>query len=107
LAHVDSNYLLREAIARINSIGTSAAGYTTNLIDASTLSPEPQEVWPVIVAAGRGTRAAETGLMVPKPVALVNDDPAIVHVVRNIRAGLGKTRPPVVIVSPDTEPVIS
>jgi hypothetical protein len=46
LAHVDPNYLLREAIARINSIGASAAGYTTSLIDASTLSPEPQEIWP-------------------------------------------------------------
>jgi galactokinase/CTP:molybdopterin cytidylyltransferase MocA len=106
LAHVDPNYLLREAIARINSIGASAAGYTTSLIDASTLSPEPQEIWPVIVAAGKGTRAAETGLTVPKPVAMVNDLPAIVHVVRNIRAGLGRTLPPVVIVSPETKPVI-
>ncbi len=106
LANVDSNYLMREAIARINSIGSSAAAYTTSLIDASTLSPDPQKIWPVIVAAGRGTRAAETGLTVPKPVALVNDEPAIVHVVRNIRAGLGTTRPPVVIVSPETEPVI-
>ena len=106
LAAVDSNYLLREAIARINSIGPSAAPYTTSLIDASTLSPDPQEIWPVIVAAGKGTRAAETGLAVPKPVALVNGAPAIVHVVRNIRAGLGKTRPPVVVVSPETEPVI-
>ena len=106
LAHVDSNYLFREAIARINSIGPSAAGYTTSLIDASTLSPDSQEIWPVIVAAGKGTRAAETGLTVPKPVALVNDEPAIVHVIRNIRAGLGKTRPPVVIVSPETDAVI-
>ena len=106
LAHVDSNYLLREAIARINSIGPSAAGHTTSLIDASTLLPDPQQVWPVIVAAGKGTRAAETGLTVPKPVALVNDEPAIVHVVRNIRAGLGKTRPPVIIVSPETDAVI-
>jgi len=60
----------------------------------------------VIVAAGKGTRAAETGLTVPKPVALVNNEPAIVHVLRNIRAGLGQTRPPVVIVSPETEGVI-
>ena len=106
LAQVDSNYLLREALTRINSIGPSAAPYTTSLIDASNLSPDPQQIWPVIVAAGKGTRAAETGLKVPKPVALVNDEPAIVHVVRNIRTGLGKTRPPVVIVSPETEPVI-
>jgi galactokinase/CTP:molybdopterin cytidylyltransferase MocA len=106
LAYVDSNYLLREATARINSIGSSGAPYTTSLIDASTLTPDPQAIWPVIVAAGKGTRAAETGLTVPKPVALVNDEPAIVHVIRNIRAGLGKTRPPVVIVSPETDAVI-
>ncbi len=106
LAHVDSNYLLREAIARINSIGPSAARHTTSLIDASTLSPKPQEIWPIIVAAGKGTRASETGLTVPKPVAVVNGEPAIVHVLRNIRAGLGQTRPPVVVVSPETEPVI-
>jgi len=106
LADVDSNYLLRDAIARINAIGPIAARHTTRLIDASTLSPEPHEIWPVIVAAGKGTRASETGLTVPKPVALVNNEPAIVHVLRNIRAGLGRTRPPVVIVSPETEAVI-
>lgn len=106
LSQVDSNYLLREAIARINSIGSSAAGHTTSLIDASTLAPDPENIWPVIVAAGKGTRASETGLTVPKPVALVNNEPAIVHVLRNIREGLGHTRPPVIIVSPETESVI-
>jgi galactokinase/CTP:molybdopterin cytidylyltransferase MocA len=106
LADVDSNYLLRDAISRINSIGPIAAPHTTSLIDALTLSPEPHEIWPVIVAAGKGTRASETGLTVPKPVALVNNEPAIVHVLRNIRAGLGQTRPPVIIVSPETEAVI-
>jgi bifunctional N-acetylglucosamine-1-phosphate-uridyltransferase/glucosamine-1-phosphate-acetyltransferase GlmU-like protein len=33
----------------------------------------------------------------------VGDKPAIVHVLDNLRAGLGQTRPPVVIVSPETE----
>src|ERR1700752_14744 len=106
LGQVDANDLLRGAIAKINSLETSAALQITSLIDASSLSLEAQEIWPVIVAAGKGTRASETGLTVPKPVALVRDEPAIVHVFRNIREGLGKTRPPVVIVSPETEAVI-
>jgi galactokinase/CTP:molybdopterin cytidylyltransferase MocA len=77
------------------------------LIDASSVTLDPQEIQPVIVAAGKGSRAAESGLNVPKPVAIVGDHPAIVHVLRNIREGLGATRTPVVIVSPDTEAAIS
>jgi CTP:molybdopterin cytidylyltransferase MocA len=106
LAEVDFNDLWCEAIAKINSLGSGAASQKSNLrtlIDASTVSLDPKEIWPVIVAAGKGTRAAETGLTLPKPVALVSEMPAIVHVLRNIREGLGRTRPPVVIVSPDTE----
>ena len=75
-------------------------------IDASSVVFDPDEIWPVIVAAGKGSRAAESGLNVPKPVAMVGDQPSIVHVLRSIREGLGKTRTPVVIVSPDTEAAI-
>jgi bifunctional N-acetylglucosamine-1-phosphate-uridyltransferase/glucosamine-1-phosphate-acetyltransferase GlmU-like protein len=57
----------------------------------------------VVVAAGKGTRATESGLSVPKPLALIAGKPSIVHVLDNIRAGLGQTRAPVVIVSPETE----
>jgi bifunctional N-acetylglucosamine-1-phosphate-uridyltransferase/glucosamine-1-phosphate-acetyltransferase GlmU-like protein len=60
----------------------------------------------VIVAAGHGTRAAETGLTVPKPLAMVGDQPALVHVLRSIREGLGHTLPPVIIVSPTNEAAI-
>ena len=109
LAEVDFNDFWSEAIARINSLGSDAASQKSNLrtlIDASTVSSDPNDIWPVIVAAGKGTRAAETGLTVPKPVALVSEMPAIAHVLRNIREGLGRTRPPVVIVSPETEAAI-
>src|SRR5689334_11497173 len=64
------------------------------------------DIWPVIVAAGQGTRAAETGLTVSKPLAIVGDEPAIIHVLRSIREGLGETRPPVIIVSPHNEAAI-
>ncbi|HEU4931236.1 MAG TPA: sugar phosphate nucleotidyltransferase, partial [Pyrinomonadaceae bacterium] len=109
LAHVDFNEVWCESIVHINSLGPNAATYTTSLrglIDASQVTLNPRDIWPVIVAAGKGTRAAKTGLNTPKPIALVRDTPAIVHVLRNIHAGLGKTRPPVVIVSPDTEAAI-
>lgn len=64
------------------------------------------EVWPVIVAAGKGTRARETGLDVPKPLAKILGVPAILHVLRNVRAATPAARPPVVIVSPYTEAAI-
>jgi bifunctional N-acetylglucosamine-1-phosphate-uridyltransferase/glucosamine-1-phosphate-acetyltransferase GlmU-like protein len=76
------------------------------LIDAAPVSFAPHEIWPVIVAAGQGTRAADTGLTVPKPLAIVGDEPAIIHVLRSIREGLGETRPPVIIVSPNNEAAI-
>ena len=76
------------------------------LIDAHSVTFDPQDIQPVIVAAGKGSRAAESGLNVPKPVAIVGEQPAIVHVLRSIREGLGATRTPVVIVSADTEAAI-
>ena len=109
LSDIDLNELWRDSIARIDSSGANAAANATKLralIDSSSIEFNPQEIWPVIVAAGRGTRATETGLNVPKPVAMVGEQPAIVHVLRSIREGAGKTRPPVIIVSSDTETAI-
>jgi bifunctional N-acetylglucosamine-1-phosphate-uridyltransferase/glucosamine-1-phosphate-acetyltransferase GlmU-like protein len=109
LSDIDLNELWRDSIAQMNSPGPNAATNATKLralIDASSITFDPDEIWPVIVAAGKGTRATETGLNVPKPVAMVGEQPAIVHVLRNIREGLGKTRRPVIIVSPDTEAAI-
>ena len=109
LSEIDLSDLWREAIANINSLGESAASHIGDLralIDALPLSVDAREVWPVIVAAGQGTRAAGTGLAVPKPLAIVDDQPAIVHVLRSIRGGLGETHPPVIIVSPNNEAAI-
>jgi len=109
LDYVDLNKLWRDSIIHVNSLAASAASYQKNLcalIDAASIVLQPDEVWPVIVAAGRGTRALETGLNVPKPVAVVAGQPSILHVLRSIREGLGKTRPPVVIVSPETETAV-
>ena len=109
LDHVDPNELWRDSIANINSLAANAPSHVTNLralIDAASISFDPHEIWPVIVSAGQGLRAAETGLTAPKPLAIVGDQPAIIHVLRNIREGLGETRPPVIIVSPNNEAAI-
>ncbi len=75
----------------------------TELLDRMTVDESPDQVWPVIVAAGKGTRSLATGLDVPKPLGLILGIPAIVHVLRNVRSAFGRTRPPIVIVSPETE----
>ncbi len=106
LSEIDLNELWRDWIANFNSLGTTAASHVADLrtvIDASPIPIATAEVWPVIVAAGQGTRAADTGLVLPKPLASVGNRPAIVHVLRGIREGLGETRPPVIIVSPNNE----
>jgi galactokinase/CTP:molybdopterin cytidylyltransferase MocA len=96
----------REALEQFNLLGQDATEYRvrmTALLDRMRLGHVRDEVWPVIVAAGKGTRTRVTGLDVPKPLALVLGMPAILHVLRNTRSALGTTRPPIVIVSPNSE----
>jgi galactokinase/CTP:molybdopterin cytidylyltransferase MocA len=76
------------------------------LVDTITVHNESERIWPIIVAAGRGSRAAASGLDLPKPLALVNGKPSIIHVLESLRAGLGETRTPIVIMSPDNEVAI-
>ncbi|HSE21064.1 MAG TPA: NTP transferase domain-containing protein, partial [Pyrinomonadaceae bacterium] len=71
------------------------------LLDEVTLTQDKEHIWPIIVAAGRGSRAMATGLDRPKPLALINGQPAILRVLENVRSGIGNTRPPIIITSPD------
>ncbi|HTG94674.1 MAG TPA: sugar phosphate nucleotidyltransferase [Pyrinomonadaceae bacterium] len=106
LANVDPNQLWRESISHINTLGNRAANYANNIRVILDSLPDEQssvDVWPVIVAAGKGTRATASGLNVPKPIASVCSKPAIVQVLHNIRAALGIARSPIIIVSPETE----
>ncbi|MFL6208641.1 MAG: NTP transferase domain-containing protein [Pyrinomonadaceae bacterium] len=99
----------REAFEQFNSSGPNADEHRkglTRLLDNMPLDTTVDEVWPVIVAAGKGTRARATGLDVPKPLASVLGVPAVVHVLRNVRAALDSTRAPVVIISPETEAAV-
>jgi hypothetical protein len=87
LSEIDLNNLWRDSIANLNLLGTAAASHVADLralIDAVPISFDPREIWPVIVSAGQGSRAAETGLTVPKPLALIDGQPAIIHVLRRV-----------------------
>ena len=109
LSQIDFNSLWRKVINRVNSLGRSAtlcSSKILTLLDALPLDLNADDIWPVIVAAGRGTRATASGLEVAKPVALVRNKPAITRVLENIHLGLGKTRPPIIIVSPETEATV-
>ncbi|MEO8434772.1 MAG: NTP transferase domain-containing protein [Pyrinomonadaceae bacterium] len=103
------NSVWREAIEQFNSMGRDAEAYRENIsamLDTLQVDAPAAEVWPVIVAAGKGARARETGLEVPKPLALIGGKPAIVHVLNSVRTAFGKTRPPLVIVSPETQSAV-
>jgi galactokinase/CTP:molybdopterin cytidylyltransferase MocA len=106
LASIAVESVWKEALERFNLLGQDAAKYRarmTALLDDMRLDDVREEVWPVIVAAGKGTRTRATGLDVPKPLALVKGTPAILHVIRNIRLAVVTTRAPIVIVSPNTK----
>jgi galactokinase/CTP:molybdopterin cytidylyltransferase MocA len=97
LDHIDLNDIYRSAVKQ------AAHSNLVSLLDELAVDISANDIWPVVVAAGRGTRASETGMKTSKPLALVGQKPAIVHVLDNIRNGLGQTKPPVIIVSPETE----
>ena len=110
IQHVQKHYYdpRQRAGVREGSIMISTPGDGLGKLELLDVLPRPvsKDIWPVIVAAGKGTRASASGLDVPKPVALVDREPAIVHVLNNLRSGLGQTRPPVIIVSPETEAAV-
>jgi galactokinase/CTP:molybdopterin cytidylyltransferase MocA len=97
----------RCAVEEFNSQGAGAERYRIGLgamLDGIEADAGTGEVWPVVVAAGKGSRARESGLDVPKPLAPVGGVPALLRVLRNVREGCGvSARAPVVVVSPDTE----
>jgi galactokinase/CTP:molybdopterin cytidylyltransferase MocA len=110
IQHVQQHYYdpqHREGV-REGSIMISTPGDGLAKLELLDVLPAPvsQDIWPVIVAAGKGTRAFASGLEVAKPVALIDREPAILHVLNNVRRGLGQTRPPVIVVSPETEAAV-
>ena len=105
LTSIELESVWRDAIEEFNSYSGATLehlGAVNTLLDSIPLGEASDEVWPVIVAAGKGTRSTLSGLTVPKPLAPVLDTPAIVHVLQNIRTAFDKTRKPIVIASPET-----
>jgi galactokinase/CTP:molybdopterin cytidylyltransferase MocA len=110
LGRISGESVWRKAIKDFNSLGHEASRYQSGiliLLDNVRTDGPDEEVWPVIVAAGKGSRARATGLEVPKPLAPVLGKPAIAHVIQNIRAAVRRMHPPAVIVSRDTEQEIT
>jgi galactokinase/CTP:molybdopterin cytidylyltransferase MocA len=109
LARIESDNVWCGIINEFNSLPHESEHYRAsinNLLDRLPVTAEELHVWPIIVAAGKGTRSVASGLTTPKPVAPVLGVPAIVHVLKNLRAAFGATPTPIVIVSPETESVI-
>ena len=98
---------LRSSVEQFTFAGDPSHLKSINrLIDAVTTYADSKRIWPIVVAAGRGTRAAASGLDLPKPLALIKGKPAITHVLENLRKGLGETQRPIVIMSPGNEDAI-
>lgn len=106
LAMIEAEVVWREAIEQFNASGpetTKSRAGVNALLDNINPNETTEAVWPVIVAAGKGTRSLASGLEMPKPLAPISGTPAILHVLQNVRMAFGETRKPIVIVSPETE----
>jgi galactokinase/CTP:molybdopterin cytidylyltransferase MocA len=106
LSTIDVATVWREAIEQFNTRWWEADSYrraiASTLDDLSSSTPA-LEVWPIIVAAGLGTRAASSGLNVPKPLAQVSGLPVIKRILRGVKHATKTVLPPMVIVSPEIE----
>lgn len=105
LSAIDLQQVWPQVLEQYNALGREAErlrGAVGLLLDDLLQSENSPPVWPVVVAAGRGTRARSTGLQVSKPLAPVAGQLSIVHVLRAVRAAGFKQQPPIVIVSPET-----
>lgn len=105
LSFVDLQQMWPRVLEQYHALGREAErwrGAVGLLLDDLFQLENSPPVWPVIVAAGRGTRARRTGLQVSKPLAPVAGQLSIVRVLRAVRAAGFKQQPPIVIVSPET-----
>ncbi len=106
LSVLDPEDVWRQAIQAFNANWWEADRYRQpigDLLEAFPSNKDASPVWPVIVAAGKGTRAASSGLTTPKPLAEVSGIPAIMRVLHNVKAACGNSRTPIVIISPEIE----
>ncbi len=109
LAALDPRTLARTAVENLGTMWRDSARLAYGVcrllddVDLDGLSPE---IWPVIVAAGKGARARASGLSVPKPLASVGGITATARVYGTLTGLPFRMRPPVVVVSPETEQLL-
>jgi galactokinase/CTP:molybdopterin cytidylyltransferase MocA len=111
LSPLDPETAARSAVETLNVKWRESASLAPEVCRVlDDLDPEldgsAPEVWPIIVAAGKGARARASGLDVPKPLAKVGNMTATRRVLSNVAAAGFRMRPPVVIVSPETAPLL-
>ena len=108
LSRLDLGSVWREAVEQLSALGPDAESHRPVLCELlDQAEGAAAEVWPVIVAAGKGSRARRTGLDAPKPVAGVSGAAAVLRVLRSVREGCGAAaRTPVVVVSAETEAAV-
>jgi CTP:molybdopterin cytidylyltransferase MocA len=109
VSRLDLEAAAAQAVTALAARGVQAEAHrrgVSALLDAvadAGLNEEPVDVWPVIVAAGRGQRAKASGLLVPKFLAPVMGVPSVLRTIATIRAAAPGARTPIVVVSADTE----
>ncbi len=106
LTALDRKTLVRTAVEHLNAMWRDSgrlAPAVWRVLDELDVSRRSPEIWPVIVAAGKGARARASGLGVPKPLAVVEGITAATRVFRTLADARFRMCPPVVIVSPETE----
>ena len=108
LMELQPDIVWREALEEFNSLDNQLKyrNDVVSMLDHVSVAESTIALVPIVVAAGKGSRAQRTGLEVAKPLAMVLGVPSIVHVIRNIRTGLKKLSRPIVIVSPDTDAAV-
>ncbi len=106
LAAFDAESAARRAVERFNedwrAADRSRAGMRSILAQIVPQLAAP-DIWPVILAAGKGERARKSGLHAPKPLTPVLGIPAVLRVLRAVQSACSSAFPPIVIVSPETE----
>jgi len=106
LSTIDIESVWREAIVQFNTRWWEADSYREpigSMLDDLIFATPALKVWPIIVAAGLGSRAASSGLDVPKPLAQVSGLPAIKRLLQVVKAATQSVFPPIVIVSAEIE----
>ena len=104
LSTIDVETVWRETIVQFNTRWWEADSYRQaigSMLDSLISSTPAAEVWPIIVAGGLGTRAASSGLNVPKPLAQVSGLPVIKRLLQVVKHATQCVLPPIVIVSPE------